>query len=107
LIADLNETLSTDIAAGQASVCGVSCLGRCDRAPAVRMHYHAADGNHDGHQGPLSYFGRRRDDVIAAAKALAKGDESTSKPDQDADLPDASLSWKINVYAGKPREERY
>jgi NADH:ubiquinone oxidoreductase subunit F (NADH-binding)/NADH:ubiquinone oxidoreductase subunit E len=107
LIADLQETLSTDIAAGRAAVCGVSCLGRCDRAPAVRMHAHAAGGNHDGHPEPLSYFGRRPDEVIAAAKALATGNDPTTKPDHDADLPDASPSWKINVYANKPREERY
>src|SRR5262245_54421335 len=93
LIADLNENLAADIAAGRAAVCGVSCLGRCDRAPAVRMHSHAEDGNHDGHHEPLSYFGHRPDEVIAAAKALAKGKKPTTKLDHDDDLPDDSLSW--------------
>src|SRR6266699_2773317 len=37
LIDDLKHSLSSRSAAGPASVCGVSCLGRCDRAPAVRI----------------------------------------------------------------------
>jgi NADH:ubiquinone oxidoreductase subunit F (NADH-binding)/NADH:ubiquinone oxidoreductase subunit E len=128
LINELKETLATDIAAGRAAVCGVSCLGRCDRAPAVRMYCHAAERGresfsetthpngqsrsekdsrpHHGHE-PLSYFGRPKDEVVAAAKALAGGKEPPVNPDRDADLPDASLSWKIHAYAGKPREERY
>src|SRR6186713_375825 len=36
LIADLQQSLAKEIQAGHAAVCGVSCLGRCDRAPAVR-----------------------------------------------------------------------
>ncbi len=107
LIADLKKELAGDIASGRAAVCGVSCLGRCDRAPAVRMHSHAAGGNHDGGHEPLSIFGRQSDEVIAAAKALAGGKEPAIAPDRDVDLPDASQSWKINVYAAKPREERY
>ncbi|MBW8886011.1 MAG: NAD(P)H-dependent oxidoreductase subunit E, partial [Planctomycetia bacterium] len=106
LISDLEANLASEITAGRASVCGVSCLGRCDRAPAVRIHSHAA-GKHDGSHEPLSYLGRRNDEVVAVAKALASGKEPVVQPDQDADLPDRSPAWKINAYAGKPREERY
>src|SRR6184192_2804440 len=31
LISDLEANFAADITAGRASVCGVSCLGRCDR----------------------------------------------------------------------------
>src|SRR5947199_5221324 len=85
LTADLEKNLASDIEAGRATVCGVSCLGRCDRAPAVRIHGHAAGRNHNGHHEPLSYFGRPGDEVIAAAKALASGKEPTVTPDRDAD----------------------
>src|SRR4051812_8185333 len=37
MIDSLKKELSAEIAAGRAAVCGVSCLGRCDRAPAVRI----------------------------------------------------------------------
>src|SRR5947199_2867984 len=73
LIADLEQSLAMDITAGRAAVCGVSCLGRCDRAPAVRIDCHASGGNHNGSHEPLSYFGRRNEEVIAVAKALTGG----------------------------------
>src|SRR5205823_6117279 len=80
LISDLEANFAADITAGRASVCGVSCLGRCDRAPAARIHSHVAAANHDGSHEPLSFFGRRNDEVIAAAKALASGKEPAIKP---------------------------
>jgi formate dehydrogenase beta subunit len=104
LIADLQQSLTPQIAAGQVAVCGVSCLGRCDRAPAVRIHHHGKGGDH----APLNYFNRTSEEVVAAAKGILQGEEKlAAKPDHDADLPDASASWKINIYAGKQREERY
>src|SRR5436190_21474848 len=47
LIVDLEQSLSPEIAVGKAAICGVSCLGRCDRAPAVRIHLHCAGTNHE------------------------------------------------------------
>src|SRR5512145_2441627 len=35
---ELEHALASAVAAGKAAVCGVSCLGRCDRAPAARIH---------------------------------------------------------------------
>jgi NADH:ubiquinone oxidoreductase subunit F (NADH-binding)/NADH:ubiquinone oxidoreductase subunit E len=108
LIGDLQQNLAPEIAAGRAAVCGVSCLGRCDRAPAVRIHHHRAGENHGEEHAPLSYFGRTSDEVISAATSLARGaSEPAARPDADANVPDASASWKINIYAGKPRDERY
>src|SRR5436190_19492697 len=98
LIAELEQNLASDIAAGRATVCGVSCLGRCDRAPAVRIDRHRPEPDHEhGEHHPFCYFGRKSDEVVAAAKSLAGGaKEPTIKPDHDADLPDPSQTWKIN-----------
>src|SRR3954447_17285517 len=97
LIDGLKQNLAAEIAAGRASVCGVSCLGRCDRAPAVRIDRHVH--GHNGHHQPLSYFGRKSGDVIAATRSLVAGGNPVPPPDHDADLPDASASWNINLYA--------
>ncbi|HEY2410952.1 MAG TPA: NAD(P)H-dependent oxidoreductase subunit E, partial [Pirellulaceae bacterium] len=105
LIDDLKQKLSAEITAGRASVCGVSCLGRCDRAPAIRIDHHMH--GHNGDHQPLCYFGRPAGDVIAAARSIAAGGNPVPPPDHDANLADASASWKINVYANKSREERY
>ncbi len=113
LIAQLETDLAPERAAGRAAVCAVSCLGRCDRAPAVRAYHNtashnSAESNHDGEHFPHAYFARSGSDITAAAKSLLTGSaHPATKPDHDSDLPDASASWKINVYAGKPREERY
>jgi NADH:ubiquinone oxidoreductase subunit F (NADH-binding)/NADH:ubiquinone oxidoreductase subunit E len=108
LIAQLETDLAAERATGRADVCAVSCLGRCDRAPAVRVYHHSADSNHDGEHAPHAYFGRSAQVIGAAARSLLAGSRfPTAKPDYDRDLPDASASWKINLYAGKPREERY
>src|SRR3954447_9915190 len=48
MIAHLGQQLSSEIAAGRATVCGVSCLGRCDRAVAARIDFHRSASNHDG-----------------------------------------------------------
>lgn len=99
----LETELAGDIAAGRAAVCPVSCLGRCDRAPAARIYRHAPH-EHEIH----NYFGRHGDEVIAGAKSLVGGaSEPAAKGDRDADLPDQSGQWQINLYAGQPRGERY
>src|SRR5262249_10524859 len=95
-----------EIAAGRAAVCTVSCLGRCDRAPAVRIHHHLESASSE--HALLNYFGRASGDVVAAANSLLQGATAPAvTQNSDAELPDASSSWKINLYAGQPREERY
>ncbi len=105
LIDDLKQNLAEEIKAGRAAVCGVSCLGRCDRAPAVRIHQHTA--GHNGDHEPVSYFGRSNQEVVGVVRSLASGGQPQMVPNYDRDVPDASTAWKINAYAGKPREERY
>jgi NADH:ubiquinone oxidoreductase subunit F (NADH-binding)/NADH:ubiquinone oxidoreductase subunit E len=108
MIGQLEKSLSAEISAGRASVCGVSCLGRCDRAPAVRVCHNTVGNSHPGGHSVHSYFSRTGDEVCQAAKSLLDGSEQpAAAPDHDADLADASATWKINLYAGKPREQRY
>ena len=110
MIDNLKQDLAKDISGGKAAVHGVSCLGRCDRAPAARMDYSLhANGDGGGH-GVLNYFGRTAAEIGSAAADLLRGVAPaavSAKPNHDADLPDQSPGWKINVYAGKPPAERY
>ncbi|HZN35590.1 MAG TPA: NAD(P)H-dependent oxidoreductase subunit E [Pirellulaceae bacterium] len=102
LTGTLEQSLAKEISGGRAAVCPVSCLGRCDRAPAARLDHNAA--SHQIH----NYFGRAPDDIVRAVQDLLAGEtEPSIAADRDADLPDRSSDWKINVYAGQPREERY
>lgn len=83
----------------------VSCLGRCDRAVAVHVQHSPADG---GHAATYQYLGRSPQELIHAVRSLLGGEQPpTPTPDRDADLPDPSGGWQINVYHGRPREERY
>jgi len=98
----LEQSLADEIANGRAAVCPVSCLGRCDRAVAARIYHNA--GSHSVH----NFIGREPSDVLAAARSLLEGEtEPTIQADRDADLPDRSSEWKINIYAQQPRESRY
>lgn len=91
--------------AQRVEVCRVSCLGRCDRAVAVHLSHCGPEG---GHAATYQYLGRSPQEVLRAVQSLLSGQQSpTPAPDRDADLPDPSGGWQINVYAGRPREERY
>ncbi len=118
LITMLQQSLASEIAAGQAAVHAVSCLGRCDRAPAARicsnltlpLREGRGEGTSASHaiHSVHNYLGRTASDIAAAAHCLLAGETSPTPPaDRDADLPDRSPYWQINVYAGQPRAERY
>jgi NADH:ubiquinone oxidoreductase subunit F (NADH-binding)/NADH:ubiquinone oxidoreductase subunit E len=108
MIADLGPALAGEIEKVRVRVCGVSCLGRCDRAPALRIEHHGSGTDHDGGHAIINYFGRTSDDVAQAVVSLLHGSAGPAiKPDRDADQLDGSASWKINLYAGQAREERY
>ena len=77
----------------------VSCLGRCDRAPAVCLNRHTDDDIHDAF-----YLGRPAGDVVAAVRAAIAGGP-VSPSDRDADLPHTCPGWKIDVYNGNPTYE--
>jgi NADH:ubiquinone oxidoreductase subunit F (NADH-binding)/NADH:ubiquinone oxidoreductase subunit E len=74
----------------------VSCLGRCDRAPAVCLNRRAGHGDevHDAF-----YLGRSPDDVENAVRTAASG-APVPPPDRDADRPLTCPDWTIDVYKG-------
>jgi formate dehydrogenase beta subunit len=101
-------------------VCGVSCLGRCDRAPAVRIAVNGHDGSPREDSITRSemttvhpvraLMGRPLDEVVRTVKAIADGKAGSNLPDdRDAALalPQPPDQWKINIYAGQPQETRY
>ncbi len=102
-------------------VCGVSCLGRCDRAPAVRIvasqHLsHAPRGDSIAPaELPLTHqvralMGRPIDEVLRVVKAIAEGQPAEKLPDdRDAHvaLPQPADQWRINIYANQPADARY
>jgi len=70
---------------------GVSCLGRCDRAPAacVTVHQTSIDN---------LYLGRSGDELESIVLSIAGG--SPPPADRDASLRDALSNWRINPYTG-------
>jgi NADH:ubiquinone oxidoreductase subunit F (NADH-binding)/NADH:ubiquinone oxidoreductase subunit E len=88
-------------------VCGVSCLGRCDRAPAVRVH---EVGNDHSHHHVRALLGRSLDEVRSIVQQILSGHAPSNLPDdRDADylLPQPASEWRIDIYRGRPSEERY
>jgi len=108
LKAEVERDLAEAIGAQRASVYAVSCLGRCDRAPAARIHHHGGHDQQAAAEGVLNCFGRTSSDVVAAAREVLAGHAPPAALcDRDAIAPDSSANWKINAYAGKPRADRY
>ena len=74
---------------GQINVTEVSCLARCDRAPACRMNGH-------------SFLNRSVSELRDIAFRLAEG-TSEDHPDSDWDwVPPLAEQWKIDIYNGRP-----
>src|SRR4051812_30541926 len=61
---------------GPVRVEGVSCLGRCDRAPAVWVERHPPAGEH-----ARVYAGRTPADLAGVLRALAEGTDAPPDPD--------------------------
>jgi NADH:ubiquinone oxidoreductase subunit F (NADH-binding)/NADH:ubiquinone oxidoreductase subunit E len=74
---------------------GVSCLGRCDRAPALDVELHRP-----GQEGETRLYTGHSP---AEARALVHGLLGGGAPpcDLDADHPDGR-AWDMDVYEGKP-----
>ncbi len=84
------------IAAGEGvEVTGVSCLGRCDRAPAACLS--VAGQAHEQY-----YLGRSAEQLREVVRAAAAGDPMP--PDRDVDHVGLGPESKIDIYAdGAPR----
>ncbi|HET6574311.1 MAG TPA: NAD(P)H-dependent oxidoreductase subunit E [Fimbriiglobus sp.] len=87
---------------GRVGVREVSCLGRCDRAPAVCVNRHAVGAEvHDA-----LYLGRPAAEVETAVLALADG-QPPPAPNRDADRPRAGDPWRIDVSPAYEAARRY
>jgi NADH:ubiquinone oxidoreductase subunit F (NADH-binding)/NADH:ubiquinone oxidoreductase subunit E len=71
---------------------GVSCLGRCDRAPAACLA--AAGAEHDDY-----YLGRSAGQLRDIVGSYLRGEKPT--PDLDADRSHGAAGFMINPYAGR------
>lgn len=80
---------------GDVSVEGVSCLGRCDRAPACSVSRHGGAGAFHDHV----YAGRTLDDLKRVALNIVGGQEP-DRPDTDAGyVPHGNQAdWQIDPY---------
>ena len=104
LIAELQSVLEGT--EGEIRVCGVSCLGRCDRAPAARIYDNRPSPDH--HHAVYNLHGRSTQEIAAAANALLTGKPAESIPnDLDRDHPPKNTAWQIDIYAGQPADQRY
>jgi NADH:ubiquinone oxidoreductase subunit F (NADH-binding)/NADH:ubiquinone oxidoreductase subunit E len=90
---------------GQVEVKGVSCLGRCDRAPAACV----ALGKHGDAAGEteLYYHGRTTAELREIVETFLS-DEAIEfpPPDRDAEQPFHRGTWKIDPYRGQPSDYR-
>src|SRR5947208_7651166 len=80
---------------GEVAVQGVSCLGRCDRAPAACIT--VAGTEHDSF-----YLKRSAAELRAIAQEWVRGQRPP--PDHDADQPFSPAPISIDPYAGKAPE---
>lgn len=72
----------------QIEVCGVSCLGRCDRAPAVIINEQL-------------FLARESTDLCDAIDQAGQGDQLAA--DSDADGPMRNRTdWAMEIYADRP-----
>ena len=87
ILRELGATLPAD----SFTVEGVSCLGRCDRAPAACVSVKGA-----GHES--YYLGRSAEELKSIASACFAG--TPPHPDHDIDLPDTLATALVNVREG-------
>ena len=80
--------------AARLSVEGVSCLGRCDRAPAMAVEIHRA-----GREGETRLYTGH---TPAEARALVRGLLGGGAPPSDLDVDHHDgHTWEMDVYRGK------
>jgi NADH:ubiquinone oxidoreductase subunit F (NADH-binding)/NADH:ubiquinone oxidoreductase subunit E len=87
MLRDLSATYTN----GQVAVQGVSCLGRCDRAPAACAAVVGAEHDH-------YYHGRTTEQLREIVNSFSRGE--TPAADTDTSLPYSSDKWTIDPYHG-------
>ena len=82
---------------------GVSCLGRCDRPPAVCVEIHDERGgrDHETHGEARYFLGRTPAELVKVLDRFASGAEPAPAPDRDVDRPVATSQWTIDPYDGQ------
>jgi NADH:ubiquinone oxidoreductase subunit F (NADH-binding)/NADH:ubiquinone oxidoreductase subunit E len=93
----------------QASIHGVSCLGRCDRAPAVCVRQAVGPQETASPHDETLYLGRSPDALLRIVADLAEGKPAPAA-DRDQDLTEFDpprSSWQIDVYAHQPELQPY
>ena len=83
------------LAGDQVAVEGVSCLGRCDRAPAACVAMQGSEHEH-------FYLARTADELKGIVSACVRGEPPT--PDLDAEQEYSSKDWVIDPYHGNAPE---
>jgi formate dehydrogenase beta subunit len=101
---EMLRTLKTQGMIEGAQVEGVSCLGRCDRAPAACISIASGASNDapqdvEHHENELLYLGRSLDEIREIVRQCMT--ESPPEADRDADLPYRSSDWQIDPYGGR------
>jgi formate dehydrogenase beta subunit len=95
LLASLGQLAKT----GDVDVAGVSCLGRCDRAPVCRIT--RTDGERSFHDH--IYAGRSADDLRTIAAGIIDGGEPAPPDTDEAYSPHGNQAdWQIDVYRNRP-----
>ena len=109
----LEQLLS--MASERVGVEGVSCLGRCDRPPAVCIAVNRAPGPGDTpgrletgpqqHEREFYYLGRNAADLKQIVAAYLDGKTLPAEPDRDAGRPGyPSGDWMIDPYKDGSRD---
>jgi NADH:ubiquinone oxidoreductase subunit F (NADH-binding) len=80
---------------GRVEVCGVSCLGRCDRAPVAFVSKHGGSGAHF-HDHLYTGLGQSRD-LAALLRDLLAG-KPAPHPDHDRRDGQGPPQWRIDPY---------
>lgn len=104
LIADVQSALKGT--QSEIGICGVSCLGRCDRAAAARIY----DNRHqEGDEHPVfNLHGRSAQEIAEAAGMLLAGKPTPLVPnDADNTWQPPQKAWHIDIYSAQQAAERY
>jgi len=87
---------------GQVKICGTSCLGRCDRAPAARIYEQTK-----GHAA-YNLLRRSAQEIAEAATKLLSAKSNQLVPnDSDLAWQPPQKSWQIDIYSAQPAAEHY
>jgi formate dehydrogenase beta subunit len=86
----------------QIKICEASCLGRCDRAPAARVYEQSKE------HGVHNQLRRSAQEILETASMLLASPSNRLVPsDTDRAWPPPQTEWQIDIYSGKPADERY